>query len=117
MLLIMLSDRKAYQPNESEMPKVGFIVLEQDTPIAAAFLRKVEGGYGQVDGLTSNPHVESSKRHTALNLCINKCVEAAKDQGMRTVIGFCLDNTTTSRAESLGFVKQPHSLVVYNLKE
>lgn len=115
-LLSMLRSREAYLPGEDEMPATGFIVYDDQTPVAAAFLRRVEGGYAQVDGLTSNPHCSKERRHKALNLTIQRCVEAAEAMGVKHIISFCLDNSTTRRAELNGFEKQPHTVVTLTIK-
>jgi hypothetical protein len=112
----MLVRREAYLPQKEEMPAIGYIAFEDTVPVAACFLRKVEGGYGQLDGLTSNPHCSKENRHKALDLVVQRCIKAAEDCGIKHIISFTLDSSTTSRAEANGFVKQPHTVIALSIK-
>lgn len=111
----MLEDRECYVPTEEETPEIGFIVYELDTPVATAFLRRVEGNYGQIDGVATNINCSSEQRHIALDTAIKACIATADLLGVKQLVAFCKDESTITRSQSLGFAKAPHSLMVYDI--
>jgi N-acetylglutamate synthase-like GNAT family acetyltransferase len=113
-LYLMLAKRA--HPIPHELPATGCVAVKDNQVIAACFLRKVEGGYGMIDGLVSHPDAPSKERHEALDLAIQYCIDQAKANGIKHLVSFCLNDSTTSRAERNGFVKQPHSMVTLSIK-
>lgn len=99
------------------LPKIGYMVLRNGHPVAAGFLRRVEGGYGQLDTLTSNPMFGSLIRHQALELVVNTLLQDAKDLNMLGIISFSVDKGILERAKGLGFHTLPHSLIALSLRD
>lgn len=95
--------REAYIPSKDEMPKIGFIAYSDNRPIAAAFLRQMEGGHAQIDGLTSNPEATSAERHEALDAVIKETVESAKSLKIKVLMAWTRDEYTLKRGVSNGF--------------
>lgn len=111
-----LKARDHYLPVDEEMPETGLIAYYDNIPAAAVFLRKVEGGYGQIDGLTSNPDLESSVRSDALDMVINHILIIAKNDGIKQLISFTSDKNTLLRSLRHGFAKFPtHTVVMIDL--
>ena len=111
----ILLRRRAYMPDESEMPKYGFVALEGDIPVAFAFLRRVEGGAAQLDGLTSNPECEGNLRNEALDAVVMSCITKAKHLNITQLIAFTKDESTFKRSGRIGFVELPHHLIAFDL--
>ncbi len=97
------------------LPKIGYIVLRNNYPVAAGFLRRVEGGYAQLDTLTSNPMFGSLIRHQAIELVVNTLLQDAKDLKLRGIVAFSVDHGILNRAHTMGFHTLPHSLIALNL--
>lgn len=104
--------RDAYIPSKDEMPKVGFIAYSDNRPIAASFLRQMEGGHAQVDGMTSNPEESSELRHEALDKLTEYVVQAAKDLNISTLMAFTRDKHTLVRGVHHGFTHVPDLAVI-----
>lgn len=111
-LLRMYESQGAYIPKEHEIPKIGYIIVDKDEFVAACFLRKVEGGFGQIDGLVSNPLANSEQRHSALDLAIDKCLKAASKHGIKQLISFIRDVSALMRSNRHGFVKHDQYVLV-----
>ncbi len=86
-------------------------------PIAAGFLRRVEGGYAQIDTLTSNKHFGSIVRHEGIKLVVDSLISDAKTLKLHGILAFSTDDGILNRAEQLGFKSQPHSLICLKLTE
>lgn len=98
-----------------EVPVYGFIAFENRKPIVIGFLRRMEGNYGWIDGLISNPEVDGPVRHAALDQVVLHLIDKAKELKLKRVLGFTVDNSTLERSYRLGFKKQPHSIIVLEL--
>jgi hypothetical protein len=99
------------------LPKIGYIALLGNHPIAAGFLRRVEGGYAQIDTLTSNKAFGSLIRHQGIKLVVENLLQDAKDLNLHGIIAFSVDDGILDRAETLGFKTLPHSLIALNLSK
>lgn len=104
-------------PMPSEVPEIGRVVYQGDMPVAMTFLRRVEGGYAQVDGLCSNPEAASETRDKALDTVINHILRDAKSIGITQIISFTQNEHTLLRAIRHGFAKYPAALVVLDLNK
>jgi hypothetical protein len=102
-------------PTMEEIPLIGYISFIDEMPIAAAFLRRVEGGYGQIDGLVSNPECPGHLRHQALDIVIKKCIQDAKVLKLKNLMAFSIDVAAMARAKRLNFVELPHCLLAIDL--
>lgn len=106
-LVECLVARNAYVPTLAEMPKVGHMAYIGERLVAAAFLRKVEGGYAQIDGLTSNPNCAPAERHQAIDLVVAALLTEAKKLNIINVMFISSDESTMARSEKYGFKKLP----------
>lgn len=116
-LVRCLVNRSAYIPTMAEMPKLGYVTIEGNTVIAAVFLRRVEGGYGQIDGLTSNPHCSPEERHCAIDLAVTRLLEEAKKLNIVNLLCTSTDSGTIVRSEKYGFKKLPLAVLVADLNK
>lgn len=103
--------------NMKTLPKIGYIALVNNRPVAAGFLRRVEGGYAQLDGLTSNPYYGSLVRHKGIEIVVDHLISAARQLKLNGIIAFTADNGVLSRAAGLGFTTVDQSLIALRLKE
>ena len=101
---------------EKELPALGWIAYDGETPVATAFLRMVEGGMAQLDGLCTNPTLPGAQRHEAIDLVVAKCLEEAKARGITKVYALSVDEGILVRSQKHGFVRAPHVLIVHNPK-
>lgn len=85
------------------LPKLGFII----PGVCAGFIRHVEGGYGILDGLVSNPLVSAKTRHKALDTLFTQLLSVGPDKLMGTTI----DAGTLKRAKRHGFIEQPYTVL------
>lgn len=102
--------------NMKTLPKIGYIALLGNHPIAAGFLRRVEGGYAQLDTLTTSKHFGSQVRNQGINKVVDALLLDAKDLRLHGVIAFTEEKSIRDRAEVLGFKVLPnHSLMALKL--
>jgi hypothetical protein len=97
--------------NMKTLPKIGYIALLGGHPIAAGFLRRVEGGYAQLDTLTSNKYFGSQVRHQGIKKVVDALLQDAKDLKLHGIIAFTEDSGVLSRAKELDFKELPHKLI------
>lgn len=106
-ILQMLLESQDYKDMEyvtpESLPEIGFLVSDSATHIAMGFLRRVEGGYAQIDGLTTNKSLSSETRHQGLTLLVDTLIKTAKDLNLLGIICFSNDCSTIERAEAIGF--------------
>ena len=103
-----------------DLAGIGFICLEErktedDFPVAVAFLRRCEGGFGILDSLATNPDASSKLRHLAIDLTVGRIINKAKSYNMRHLLAWSLDAGTLERSERHGFVQPPHVLITRSL--
>ncbi len=101
--------------NMKTLPKIGYIALLGGHPIAAGFLRRVEGGYAQLDTLTSNKMFGSLIRHQGIELVVNHLIQDAKDLRLKGIIAFTTDDGILERADQRGFTTLTHSVIALKL--
>lgn len=97
------------------LPQLGFIAIQSSIPVAAGFLRIVEGGYAQIDTLTTNAKFKSKSRHEALSKVVEELIEAAKILELKGILAFTKDEGILKRAESLGFHTVPQTIIALSL--
>lgn len=98
-----------------EYPELGYIACDANGPIAAGFLRRVEGGYAQIDGLTSNPGRNGADRHQAIDMVAETLIEKARSLKISAILVLSQDESTIMRSERHGFRKLPHTLLGVDL--
>ena len=104
------------------LPALGTVAFDfkedNGKPVAAAFLRMVEGGYAQIDTLVSNAATPSEMRHEGISKCVDKLIQEAKNLKLHGILATTKDETTITRALSLGFhVVTDHKVIALSLKE
>lgn len=107
--------RKSYIPSPDEMPEYGVVAYDDATPVAMAFLRRMEGNYAQLDGLASNPEASSLQRHEAIDRVVKKIVKHAKQLEIRSLTAYSIDKGALTRALTHGFVHLPHAVMSLDL--
>lgn len=110
-----LSARRSYLPPDEEMPALGWVASDLESPVAMAFLRRVEGGYAILDGLVTDPEAPGSLRSKAIDLVVKKVLDTAKELGIKAVTATSVDANTLVRSNKHGFVLLPHSVIIANL--
>lgn len=100
------------------LPKIGYMALMNGHPIAAGFLRRVEGGYAQLDTLVTAKHFGSQVRHAGIEKVVDALIDDAKVLKLQGIIAFTSDNSIVKRAEDRGFsVLSDQKLIAISLKE
>ncbi len=105
------------------LPALGSVAFDFDdedngTPVAAAFLRMVEGGFAQLDTFVTNANKPSDIRHEGINKCLDSLINQAKALKLHGIIATTKDEITITRALSLGFrVITEQKLIALSLKE
>lgn len=117
LLVWWLVQHKAHIAKAEEMPAIGFVAYYDGQPGAMAFLRRVEGGYGQLDGLVSNPESLGSHRSACIDAVVKEVINEAKAKGIKALMAYSIDKNTLVRSLSHGFVQQPHTLIALDLSE
>lgn len=97
------------------LPKVGFVAMIGGQPIACGFLRRVEGGFAQMDTLASNAYFGSKIRHAGITMVVAALIQEAKRLKLRGIISFSKDNGVLKRAETVGFHKVDQTLIALPL--
>lgn len=112
----------AHLPTAEELPELGLVAsygADNESgdriPVAAGFLRHVEGGYAQFDGLATNPDYPASIRHECLDAVINHALKVAAALGIHRILFMSVDDSTIKRSQKYGFVKLPHTLYALSL--
>ncbi len=85
------------------LPKIGYMAIMNGYPVAAGFLRKVEGGYAQLDTLTTAAHYGGQIRHKAIELVLTELLNEAKVLKLNGIIAFTDDISIIKRSQSMGF--------------
>lgn len=102
----------------SSFPAIGYVAYNEDHPIAAGFLRRVEGGYAQIDGVIANRNVQKDRpkdRTTGIDLVIEQLLTRAKELKIDHVIAFTGDKIVLERSFTHGFVPLEQTMVAVNL--
>lgn len=112
--------RKGHALNEckiEDLPAIGFISYHNDSPVAAAWLRHVEGGFAQIDNLIADPNKYPGKARSAcIDALVVKIIDHAKKIGVSAIISNTIDKTILKRAQKHGFRILPHFLMALELQ-
>lgn len=98
-----------------ELPKTGYITSGALGPIAAGFIRMVEGGFGILDSLITNPQATPQDRDAAIDLVVENLILKAKELKLSALIATTSDNHTLLRSSKHGFVQLPHTAICLDL--
>jgi hypothetical protein len=85
------------------LPKIGYLAMLGKHPVAAGFLRRVEGGYAQLDTFVSNRHFGSLVRHEGLSKVTEALINDAKDLKLLGILAITIDDGIIQRAKDQGF--------------
>jgi hypothetical protein len=114
LLLDMLASQKyvgvAHITYET-LPKIGYIALRNNAPVAAGFLRRLEGNMAHLDGLTSNAYMGSIVRNKGITDVVNTLISEAKSMGLIGIVATTNEKSVLERAESLGFQLIPQKVI------
>lgn len=99
------------------LPKIGYVALMGSQPIACGFLRRVEGGFAQIDTLASNGYFGSNIRHDGINKVVDSLISEAKRLKLRGIISLTRDAGILKRAVDLGFHINDQAIIAISLKE
>lgn len=117
--LIMMLESQQYPQltyiTQDSLPEIGFIASDSATHIAMGFLRMVEGGYAQIDGLVSNASLSSELRHFGISLVVEKLMQTAKEMNLKGIISYTSDESVIKRANRLGFSSIPQTILLHTL--
>ena len=100
-----------------ELPSVGLIAIDGDTPIAAGFLRYIEGNFALLDGLITNPTQLGSTRHAAIDAVVSGLISIAVRLGYTRLMANSVDESTLTRSLKHGFKPLDHKVIVLDLRE
>jgi len=99
-----------------DIPEQGYMAWNNGTPVACVFIRRCEGHIGIIDGLASNPVVQSHLRHVALDGLIEHALEQCKKAKFKYVMGHTMDEGTFNRSIRLGFKETPFRVVMHKFE-
>lgn len=99
----LLSIRRLPSSLINTLPETGYVMLDDKILVAAGFLRKVEGGFGMLDGYITNPACSSEQRHAALDGITSKLILVAKQICPSGIFIHTSNKGIISRAENFGF--------------
>ena len=99
------------------LPKIGFIAyLNDTTPIAAGFLRRLEPCYGQIDTLVTNNYMGSIIRHKGLEIVIKALMDEAEVLKLDGLICHTGSEDVIKRSEIYGFTVVNQKIIAKRLK-
>lgn len=85
------------------LPEIGFIAFEGSNPISAGFLRRVEGGFAQIDTLVTNADFDKNTRNQGLSAVVSVLIKTAKDLNLNGLMFLTSEESIIERAKELGF--------------
>lgn len=94
----------------------GYVVYLNITPVAAGFLRKMEGDYGMLDAFITDPVILPEYRDKALDVLMSRLIDLARSQEITKLLAFTTDENTLKRVQKHGFGIVPHTCTVMDLK-
>lgn len=98
------------------LPKIGYIALSNGYPVAAGFLRRVEGGYGQIDTLTTNRLAHPTVRNDGINKVVDALIQDAKDLRLHGILAITASDSIVDRGLQRGFSLIPQQIIGISLK-
>lgn len=110
-LMRILKKREKDPKDVYTLPKIGYLVFEEDVVIGAGFLRQCEGGYGLFDSYITNPTIGPKLRDQALEMITKNLVITAKNMGITHLIGFSVDANTITRSQRHGFILTDYKVI------
>lgn len=102
--------------DETGVPELGFLCFAGGVPVCAAFLRRCEGNWGIVEGMTSNPEASSEVRHAALDALLAAITRQAEAFRMTNLLAWTQDASTLVRSARHGYRQLPQSLIAKDMR-
>jgi hypothetical protein len=87
-----------------KIPKLAYMSHIENVSVACLFLRRIEGGFGLIDGLCTNPEAVDYVRNNAINELLFRAIYDAKAVGIKAIMAFVSDEHTLTRAASFDFI-------------
>lgn len=117
-VLILLKSQSMTNPymHLENLPAYGLMVYDHDLPVAAGFLKIVEGGKSAIlDSLITNGDLPAEQRDLALDLLVENILKDAKALGIKQILAFSSDRNTLVRAQRFGFAQLEHHVITLPL--
>jgi len=100
----------------TNLPELGLVLVDTGCPVAAGFIRRVEGGYGILDSLITNPDILPGIRDKSLDYLVKELIKLSRREGIRHLSATSVDEHTLIRSAKHGFKVQPHTLITLRIK-
>lgn len=115
----LLHTRDMAPSHADTLPKLGVITSVGKEPIAAAFLRRVEGTTDTaiLDSIISSSAFSPQDRDKALDQTIHMLFALAQAHKITHILGFSTDKNTLMRGQRFGFAELPHQVVTLSLPQ
>ncbi len=97
-----------------DLPVCGYVTFHEDKPVAAGFLRAVEGKHAIADSFITDPTAKPELRHEAMDKTLDAILDMAATLKLKSVIAYSKDLNTQCRARSHGFVQQEYAVMTLN---
>ncbi len=114
-ILSLLAKRHLHENLANDLPEFGLVATKHDIPVAAGFLRKIEGGYAMLDSYITNPDFGSSDRHRALDIITDKLIKISRHNSVTKLIAFTQDREIYVRSLNHDFTDIPHFFTIRSL--
>lgn len=99
----LLKNRDMSEDLINDIPRFGLVAVRQGKVIAFGGLRLVEGNRGMLDSYITDPSASPEDRNRALDLITYKLIQIAKDNEIKQLISFSVEENIRLRAERHGF--------------
>ncbi len=100
-----------------ELPEVGYVAMDKGRPIVAGFIRRVEGGWGMLDSLVTDPLAPAEIRDKAIDILVCRLFKEAKYLKIKQFLAFSRDDNTLVRSLKHGFKKLPDTVIGVDLSQ
>lgn len=98
--------------SHTTLPKIGYTANVNGLRGAAyGFLRMVEGGYAQIDTLTTHTKFSSEDRNKAISAVVDALIDIAKTINLKGIVCFTDNESVITRAKKLGFSVLNHTVI------
>lgn len=107
-----------YFPDWNRLPAIGYIAYNASgCPVAAGFLRKVEGGMAQIDDYMTNPDANRTDRRVGIDEVTVKILSTAKECGIKDITGLSTVDSIVEISQNHGFILAPHKVIWCRITE
>lgn len=110
------SNKAHFAETNKTLPKIGYIALLGNEPIACGFVRRLEPVFAQIDSLASNGSFGSAIRHAGIKLVVDALLEDCKQLKFQVITCWTNDKGITQRSIDHGFQVIPGIILAKSLK-